>query len=132
MAEAFLRKYAGDYFDVHSAGYDPKPINPLTIKVMAEIGYDLSGQHAKDLWQLTRNHFFGIAISVCKRNEEEGCPTIMGTLTRLYWNIDDPSAFVGSEEEKLAKFREVRDIIDSLVRSFLKDRKITIEREDAD
>ena len=48
MAEAFLRKYAGDRFEVHSAGLEPKGINPFTVRVMEEIGYDLSGQRAKD------------------------------------------------------------------------------------
>ena len=124
MAEAFLRKYAGDYFDVYSAGFDPKPIHPLTIKVMKEIGYDLSNQQPKDLWQLIRNEYFGIAITVCKRSEEEDCPTIPGTSTRLYWNIEDPAAFEGTEEEKLAKFREVRDQINERVKDFLRDRKI--------
>ena len=124
MAEAFLRKYAGNYFDVYSAGFDPKPIHPLTIKVMKEIGYDLSNQQPKDLWQLIRNEYFGIAITVCKRSEEEDCPTILGTSTRLYWNIEDPAAFEGTEEEKLAKFREVRDQIHERVKDFLRDRKI--------
>jgi arsenate reductase len=124
MAEAFLKKYAGDYFDVYSAGFDPKPIHPLTIKVMKEIGYDLSNQQPKDLWQLIRNEYFGIAITVCKRSEEEDCPTILGTSTRLYWNIEDPAAFEGTEEEKLAKFREVRDQIHERVKDFLRDRKI--------
>ena len=49
MAEAFLRKYAGDQFEVYSAGLEPKPINPLTIKVMEEIGFDMSGQYSKPL-----------------------------------------------------------------------------------
>jgi len=124
MAEAFLRKYAGDYFDVYSAGFDPQPIHPLTIKVMKEIGYDLSNQQPKDLWQLIRNEYFGIAITVCKRSEEEDCPTIPGASTRLYWNIEDPAAFEGTEEEKLAKFREVRDQIHERVKGFLRDRKI--------
>ncbi len=125
MAEAFLKKYAGDNFDVYSAGFDPKPIHPYTIKVMQEIGYDLSKQQPKELWQLIQKEYFGIAITVCKKSEED-CPTIPGTSTRLYWNIDDPAAVEGTDEEKLAKFREVRDQINEDVKSFLKDRKIPI------
>src|SRR5208283_2535721 len=125
MAEAFLKKYAGDYFDVYSAGFDPKPIHPYTFKVMQEIGYDLSKQQPKELWQLIQKEYFGIAITVCKKSEEE-CPTIPGTSTRLYWNIDDPAALEGTDEEKLAKFREVRDQINEQIKSFLKDRKIPI------
>ena len=125
MAEAFLKKYAGDYFDVYSAGFDPKPIHPYTIKVMQEIGFDLSKQQPKELWQLIQKEYFGIAITVCKKSEVD-CPTIPGTSTRLYWNIDDPAALEGTDEEKLAKFREVRDQINEDVKSFLKDRKIPI------
>lgn len=125
MAEAFLKKYAGDYFDVYSAGFNPQPIHPYAIKVMEEIGYDLSTQHPKDLWQLIKNNsFVGIAITVCKPKEEEDCPTIPGILTRLFWHIDDPAAFEGTEEEKLAKFREIRDQIQKEVQNFLMERKI--------
>ena len=126
MAEAFLRKYGGDYFEVYSAGFDPKPIHPYTFKVMQEIGYDLSGQQPKELWPLIKNTYFGIAITVCKKSEEKDCPTIPGMSTRLYWNIDDPAAFEGSDEQKLAKFREVRDQIQERVKQFLKDRKIEV------
>ena len=129
IAEAFLRKYGGNYFDAYSAGFDPQPVHPYTIKVMQEIGYDLSQQQPKDLWQLTRNEYFGIAITVCKKGEEEDCPTIAGPSTRLYWNIEDPSAFEGTEEQKLAKFREVRDQIQEHVKNFLKDRNIPIAEQ---
>lgn len=126
MAEAFLRRYAGDHFDVYSGGFDPKPIHPMAIQVMKEIGFDLSEQQPKDLWQLAKNEHFGIVITVCKRIEEADCPTIPGPSTRLYWNIEDPATFEGTEEQKLAKFRAVRDQIHELVKSFLKDRKIPI------
>jgi len=126
MAEAFLKKYGGDYFEAYSGGFDPKPLNPYTIKVMQEIGYDLSKQQPKDLWQLEKKEHFGIVITVCKRGEEEGCPTIAGPSTRLYWNIEDPTVFEGTEEQKLAKFRSVRDQIEQLVRGFLKDRNVPV------
>ena len=124
IAEAFLKKEASDHFDVYSGGFDPKPIHPLAIQVMQEIGYDISNQQPKDLWQLTRNEYFGIAITVCKKGEEKDCPTIAGTSTRLYWNIEDPASFEGTDAEKIAKFRQVRDHIHEHVESFLRDRKI--------
>lgn len=124
MAEAFLKKYAGDYFAVYSAGFDPQPIHPLAIKVMQEIGYDISNQKPKDLWELTKNHYFGIAITVCRKDEEENCPTILGTCTRIFWNIEDPALTEGSEEEKLAKFRDARDQIDAKMKAWLKERGI--------
>ncbi len=126
IAEAFLRKYGGDYFDAYSAGFKPQPLQHYTIKVMQEIGIDISKQQPKELWKLTRDGYFGIAITVCKKGEEEDCPTILGPSTRLYWNIEDPSAFEGTEEQKLAKFREVRDQIQEHVKDFLKDRNIPI------
>ena len=128
MAEAFLRKYAGDHFDVYSAGFAPQPIHLLTFEVMKEIGIDISSQRPKDLWQLVRNEYFGIAITVCKKGEEEDCPTISGTSTRIYWNVEDPAAFEGTEEEKLTKFREVRDQIDTKTKDWLKERGIEIKK----
>jgi len=125
MAEAILSKYAAEYFDVYSAGYNPQPIHPFTFKVMQEVGFDLSKQQPKDLWELARNQHFGIIITVCKKNEND-CPTIQGVSTRLYWNIDDPAAFEGTEEAKLAKFREVRDRINEEIKDFLKERKIPV------
>ena len=125
MAEAFLRKYAGDVFDVYSAGFDPKPIHPYAVRVMREIGFDISNQQPKEIWQLTRNKFFAVAITVCKKGEEEGCATILGAETRLNWKIDEPTKFEGTEKEKLAKFREARDQIHEQVKCFLNERGIT-------
>jgi arsenate reductase len=126
MAEAFLSKYAGDRFDVYSAGYEPQPIHPLTVRVLQEIGYDLSKQKSKELWPLARNEHFGIIITVCKRGEEKDCPTMPGASTRLYWDIEDPAAFEGTDEQKIAKFRQIRDQINERVKNFLKDRGIAV------
>lgn len=64
MAEAFLRKYAGEYFEVYSAGFDPQPVNPLTVTVMNEVGLDLSSHVSKDLKQFLGKIHFGIVISL--------------------------------------------------------------------
>jgi arsenate reductase len=124
MAEAFLRKYANNQFEVYSAGFDPKGINPFTIKVMEELGYDLSDHSSKALKQYLGKEHFGIVITVCS-NAEELCPIIPGVSTRLYWPFEDPAAFVGTEEEKLAKFREVRNQIEEKVKSWLIERGIS-------
>jgi arsenate reductase (thioredoxin) len=123
MAEAFLRKYAGDHFEVYSAGFDPRPINPYTIRVMKEIGYDLKDQRPKDLAQYLGKVHFGIVITVCEKAEEQ-CPTIPDVSTRMYWPFEDPAAFQGTEEEKLAKFREIRDKINEKTKAWLKERGI--------
>ena len=132
MAEAFLQKYAGDIFDVYSAGFDPKPIHPYAIRVMREVGFDISNQQPKDVRELARNKFFAVAITVCKKGEEEGCSTILGAETRLNWKIGEPTNFEGSEEAKLAKFREARDQIHEQIKSFLCEKGITIQTGRAD
>jgi arsenate reductase (thioredoxin) len=124
MAEAFLRKYAGDHFEVYSAGFAPRPIYPYTIQVMKEIGYDLKDQHPKNLAQYLGKEHFGIIITMCKKAEEQ-CPTLPDVSTRLYWDLEDPAAFQGTEEEKLAKFREIRDKINEKTKAWLKERGIT-------
>jgi arsenate reductase len=123
MAEALLRKYANDYFEVYSAGYDPKPVNPLTIKVMKEIGIDLASHYSKDLNQFLGKIHFGIVVTVCTK-AENNCPTFPGVSTRLFWPFEDPAQIKGTEEEKLAKFREIRDQIDNKIKDWLKERGI--------
>jgi arsenate reductase len=126
LAEAFLRKYAGEYFEVYSAGFDPQPINPLTVTVMNEVGLDLSSHVSKDLKQFLGKIHFGIVITVCA-NAEEKCPTLPGISTRMYWPFEDPAKFQGSQEEKLAKFRDVRDQINAKIIAWLKERNISLK-----
>ena len=128
MAEAFLRKYAGDNFEAYSAGFDPQPINPLTVKVMNEIGVDMSSYYSKNLKQFLGKTHFGVVITVCV-NAEEKCPTFPGISTRLYWPFEDPAKCQGTEEEKLAKFREVRDQIKAKITTWLKEKGIPISQQ---
>ena len=119
MAEAFLRKNGGDSFEAYSAGLEPKPINPYTYRVMKEIGIDLSGQTSKPVEEFLGKTLFHTLITVCD-HAEKNCPrTWPGVTQRLHWSFEDPAAFLGNEEEKLAKFREVRDLIDQAVRFWL-------------
>ncbi len=106
MAEAFLRKVAGDQFDVYSSGFEPHPVHPYVFKVMEELGYDLSDQYPQDLMQYLGKVYFGIVITVFKKAEEKYL-TFPGISTRLYWPFEDPVEYRGTEEEKLGKFREV-------------------------
>jgi len=117
MAEAFLRKYAGDRFEVYSAGLEPaRGVHPLTIKVMEELGYDMSGHYAKDVRQFVGQLHFGYVITVCDR-AEQSCPIFPGITQRLHWSLEDPAAFEGDEQAKLAKFREVRDQVEAHVKA---------------
>lgn len=110
MAEAFLRLVAGDRFEVHSAGLEPSVVNPFTIRVMEEVGMDMSAHRSKSLVEYMGKVHFAYLITVCSRAEEK-CPLFPGMGARLHWPFDDPAAAVGSDEEKLAKFRQVRDEI---------------------
>ena len=120
MAEAFLRKYAGDRFEVHSAGLQSRGIHPLTVRVMEEAGFSLRGQWSKRL----QDHFMkvqiGYLITVCG-GAEERCPTLPGVSSRTHWPLEDPSAFEGTDDEKLARFREVRDQIEARVARWLQE-----------
>jgi arsenate reductase (thioredoxin) len=120
MAEAFLRHYAGDRFEVHSAGLKPSVINPYTYAVMAELGLFLEGQRSKGVEEYLGRMIFQYVITVCD-NADQNCPVIwMGVTNRLHWSFEDPATIEGTEEQKLAKFREVRDQIAERVRTFFK------------
>ena len=118
MAEAFLRKYAGNLFEVYSAGLLPKGINPLTIQVMEEIGFEMSQHTSKDLLQYMGKVHFGYLITVCDRAEKK-CPIFPGMGLRLHWPIEDPAEFIGTEKEIIARFRAARDQIDLKIRAWL-------------
>ena len=115
MAEAFLRKYGGDRFDAYSAGLEPKGIDPNTERVMEEVGVSLSGQYSKHVREYMGKIHFGYLITVCGE-AEKNCPTTFsGVGQRLHWLFEDPSVFVGPDDEKLARFRKVRDQIEQRI-----------------
>ena len=119
MAEAFLKKYGDDRFEAHSAGLEPGPINPLTIKVMNEIGFPMSGHTSKSVGDYLGKMHLNYLITVCDK-AEKNCPTIWpGLNQRLHWSFEDPAAFKGSEEKKLEKFREIRDQIKQKIREWV-------------
>lgn len=125
MAEAFLRQYAGWYFDVYSAGLQPRGIHKYTIAVMREIGIDLSAKRSKPVDEFAGHMHFGYLITVCSKAESD-CPIFPGVSNRLYWPFEDPAAFEGSAEAKLAKFRQVRQQIDTKIREWLDAEHISI------
>src|SRR5512147_988879 len=119
MAEAFIRKYADDRFEAHSAGLEPKGLNPFTVKVMNEVGIDVSGQTSKGVDTYLGKMLFQYLVTVCD-DADKNCPTVWpGVNTRMHWSFQDPAAVEGTEAEKLAKFREVRDLIDQKIQNWL-------------
>ncbi len=109
MAEGLLRHLAGDRFEAHSAGTEAAHVRPLAIRVMDEIGVDLSGQESKTLERYLGQPF-DYVVTVCDE-ANEACPFFPGAKNHLHWSFEDPSRADGTEEERLAVFRRVRDEI---------------------
>jgi arsenate reductase (thioredoxin) len=109
MAEGLLRRLASERFEVFSAGTEASGVRPLAIKVMAELGIDISGQQSKTLDRYVDEPFDAV-ITVCDQ-ANEACPVFFGAKQRLHWSFPDPSNATGSEEQRLQVYRQVRDAI---------------------
>ena len=107
MAEGLARARFGERVRVQSAGSKPTRVNPYAIEVMREIGIDLSG-HASKLVDDVDASDVDTVVTLCA---EEVCPVFLGKARRLHWPLPDPAAATGTEAERLARFREVRDEI---------------------
>lgn len=117
MAEGFLRSLAGDRFEAISVGLEPSVVNPKAIKVMKEIGIDISHHTSKDVNQFIGQNFDYI-ITVCD-NASEHCPYFSGKAERIHWSFEDPAKAIGNEKEVLSLFRKVRDQIKSKLDDFI-------------
>ena len=109
MAEGLLRRLAPERFEVESAGTEATRVHPLAIEAMREIGVDISGHRSKTLDGLAGEPW-DYVITVCDHANER-CPLFPGQTQRIHWSFEDPSAAPGSESERLAVFRRVRDAI---------------------
>jgi arsenate reductase (thioredoxin) len=110
MAEGILRTTAGEVLDAQSAGSRPAGyVHPLAIKVLAEIGIDISTHRSKHMNEFLAQEVETV-ITVCG-NADQACPIFPGQLNRHHWGFVDPAHATGSEEEKLTVFRQVRDEI---------------------
>ena len=119
MAEGLLRHMAGDRFEAMSAGTEATHVRALAVQAMEEIGMDISGQESKTLERYLQEPF-DYVITVCD-DANEACPFFPGAGNRLHWSFEDPSRAEGSEEERLAVFRSVRDRIRDRVQAELID-----------
>jgi arsenate reductase len=117
MAEGLLRDLAGDQFEVMSAGTEATHVRPLAVRAMEEIGVDISSQESKTLDRYL-DQPFAYVITVCD-DANEACPFFPGAQSRLHWSFEDPSKAEGTEEERLAVFRRVRDGIRDRVQAEL-------------
>ena len=116
MAEGLLRHDAGDRFDVESAGTKPGHVRPEAIAAMRELDIDISSHRSKHVDEF-QNQSFDYVLTVCD-NAKETCPIYPGQTNRIHHSFEDPAAVQGSEEERLASFRRVRDQIRDYLRSF--------------
>jgi arsenate reductase len=112
MAEAWLNKLCGEYFEAQSAGLEPGTLNPLTVRVMAEVGIDISKKKTQAVFDVfTSGQLFAYVITVCEETSAEKCPIFPGPATRFHWSFPDPSQVKGSEAAKLDQVRVIRDQI---------------------
>lgn len=117
MAQVLLEHRSGDRFDVSSAGLEPGVIHPLTLRVLQEIGLNTEHLKAEGTAPLLGQHFTHV-ITVCSR-AEQNCPVFPFALYREAWPFEDPAAAQGSEEDRQAVFRRVRDEIDARIQVWL-------------
>jgi arsenate reductase (thioredoxin) len=117
MAEAFLRFHGGDAFEAFSAGTEATAVRSEAIVVMAELGIDISGQESKTVERYLGEPFEWV-VTVCDR-AREACPVFPGADNSAHWGFDDPAEATGTDEERMAVFRRVRDEVNARVKMFV-------------
>lgn len=121
MAEAFLNQLGGPEFVAESAGVEPRPINPDVVRVMQEVGYDLSGVQSDNIVDFFRQgRLYEQVIYVCERGAEKDCPVFPGVRKTLHWPYPDPAALEGDEAERLQALRGTRDQIRQRIEEWLR------------
>jgi arsenate reductase (thioredoxin) len=116
MAEGLLSHGAAERFDVESAGTKPGHVRPEAIAVMKELGIDISAHRSKHVDEF-KGQAFDYVLTVCD-NANESCPVFPGHAKRIHMGFEDPAAFQGPEEERLALFRRVRNEIRDYLKRF--------------
>jgi arsenate reductase len=116
MAEGLLRHDAGERFEVESAGTKASFVRPEAIAVMRELGIDISGHRSKNVNEFDGQQF-DYVITVCD-NAREACPVFFGAAQRLHHDFEDPATVTGSDQQRLAVFRRVRDELRGYLRQF--------------
>ena len=117
MAEALVNHDLAGKYEAFSAGTEPSSVNPLAIAVMKELGIDISRKRSKGLEEFVGQEF-DYVITLCSQ-ADEACPVFFGGTKKIHMGFPDPTGTAGSDEEKLATFRKVRDLIRNQVVGFL-------------
>lgn len=118
MAEAWAKHFFSDRYEIYSAGTAPKGIHPLTLKVMEEVGIDVTNQRSKHLDEL-KNIEFDFVITLCD-DAKESCPVYPKKTRVIHKSFPDPVLLGKSSGEQLKAFRDVRDRIKAFVRELEK------------
>lgn len=113
MAEGLMNYLLGNYYSAYSAGTKPNFVNPFAIEVMKEIGIDISNHRSKSVVEF-KGEKFDYVVTVCD-SAKENCPFFPGAKEYIHQGFEDPSSFEGTDEEKLNKFREIRDEIKNFI-----------------
>jgi len=120
MAEGFLNALSGERFEAESAGFEPGQLNPFVIKVMNEVGIDISGNETDSVFEFYKQgRTYNYVITVCDAATAEHCPLFPGVSRRLNWSFPNPADFTGTDQEILAATRQVRDQIKEEVEKFI-------------
>ena len=117
MAEGLLRHDGAPQYEVFSAGTHPTQVRPEAIQVMSEAGIDISGHRSKSVDEFAGQQF-DYVITVCD-NARESCPVFPATTKRIHWSLEDPAALQGSESQRLAEFRRIRDQLRGQLRQLI-------------
>lgn len=126
MAEELLKKYGGESFNVRSAGLEPGILNPLAIEVLKEEGINIAGKKTQSVFDLFKaGNLFHYVITVCDEGNSQRCPVFPGQTNRLHWSFKDPSILIGTDEEKLAQTRMIKEEIKQKILAFIE----TINKE---
>jgi arsenate reductase (thioredoxin) len=121
MAEALLGELGGPRFEVTSAGFEPREVNPLVEEALAEVGLRLPSTAPQpsvfDLFKAGR--YFHYVVGVCDEEQGQKCPLFPGVTQRIYWSFPDPATFTGTHDERLSRVVQVREAIRARLQAWL-------------
>jgi arsenate reductase len=125
MAEAFLTKYGKGQYIAESDGLESGTMNPNVVKVMQEVGIDLSQKGTQAVFDLfQKGTYYNAVITVCDAASADRCPIFPGKVKRIAWSFEDPSSLKGTQDEILQHTRKVRDEIEKAVQDFIKESSV--------
>lgn len=120
MAEAFLNQLGQPDFIAESAGIEKGTLNPIVVKAMAEIGYDISNNSVDSVFDfLKQGNQYSLVVKVCDQVNGQRCPVFPNVLKTLEWNVTDPATLLGSPDEIIEKTRQIRDEIKTRVTNLI-------------